>query len=284
MASTDGALSADVAVEALGALDAHTLGMLGDLVAQSGWNQTRDDWALFAAHGTVHAVRDGSGRIVASGAVLPMGPRGAWISMILVDPALRGQGMGRAVFAHCMRQVQSADRVALLDATPAGEKLYARYGFVPLWRLTRWQRAGDASARRAPRSEPGPLDLLAALDAEALGLARPAVLAHLALRAESRVVRHSQGFAVVRAGRVARHVGPLIATHEAAAAVLLADIADSEPGPLFIDVPDDRPLLREQLAAAGFAPQRAFARMALGDAVPQGQTAFIHAIAGPEYG
>ena len=284
MASTDDASASAFVVEALTALDAQTLDMLGALVAQSGWNQTADDWALFASLGDVHAARDAGRRIVASGAVLPMGRTGAWISMILVDPALRGQGLGRAVFEHCLRQVQALDRVALLDATPAGEPLYTRYGFVPLWRLTRWQRGADAAAHPAPRPEPGPLDLLAALDAEALGLARPAVLEHLARRADARVVRHAQGFAVVRAGRVARHVGPLIATHEAAAAVLLADIARSEPGPLFIDVPDDRPLLREQLAAAGFAPQRTFARMALGDAVPQGQTAFIHAIAGPEYG
>jgi len=284
MASTDGAPFPDVAVEALSTFDVHTLGMLGDLVTQSGWNQTRDDWALFASQGTVHTVRDGVGRIVASGAVLPMAPAGAWISMILVDPALRGRGLGRAVFEQCLTTVQRGSRCALLDATPAGEKLYTRYGFVPLWRSTRWQRAALAGAHPAARPDPGPLDLLAALDAEAVGLARPAVLDHLAQRADSRMVRHAQGFAVVRAGRNARHIGPLIATDEAAAAGLLRDIADSEPGPLFIDVPDDRPLLREQLAAAGFAPQRTFARMALGDAVPQGQTAFIHAIAGPEYG
>jgi len=284
MASTDVALSSDTDVEALGALDAPTLSMLAALVDQSGWNQTHDDWALFASHGTVHAVRDGGGCIVASGAVLPMAPAGAWISMILVDPALRGRGLGRAVFEQCLMAVQRSGRCALLDATPAGERLYTRYGFVPLWRSTRWQRAAHAGARPAPRFDPGPLDLLAALDAEALGLARPGVLAHLAQRADSRVVRHAQGFAVVRAGRNARHIGPLIATHEAAAAGLLREIADSEPGPLFIDTPDDRPLLREQLQASGFVPQRTFARMALGDAVPQGQTAFIHAIAGPEYG
>ena len=55
---------------------------------------------------------------------------------------------------------------------------------------------------------------------------------------------------------------------------------------MLIDVPDDRPLLRQALVAAGFAPQRGFARMALAVAeqrVPRGQTHFIHAIAGPEF-
>jgi hypothetical protein len=57
-------------------------------------------------------------------------------------------------------------------------------------------------------------------------------------------------------------------------------------GPVLIDVPDDRPLLRQALVAAGFAPQRGFARMALAVAeqrIPRGQTHFIHAIAGPEF-
>jgi hypothetical protein len=55
---------------------------------------------------------------------------------------------------------------------------------------------------------------------------------------------------------------------------------------LLIDVPDERPVLRGALAAAGFAPQRGFARMALATAeqrVPQGQIRFIHAVAGPEF-
>lgn len=283
MASTE--LDAPVhVVETLGALDDGTLAMLDALVVQSGWNQTAEDWTLFSQQGTLFAVRDGEGRIVASGAVLPMSDTGAWISMILVAPALRGHGLGRTVFERCVREVQRQGRVALLDATPAGERLYTRYGFAPLWRLTRWQRPAAVPSRPPTRQEPAGLERLAALDAEALGLARGPVLAHLAGRAGSRLQRHAQGFAIVRAGRIAHQIGPLIATDEAAAALLLAELADSTPGPLMVDVPDMRALLREQLGAAGFTPQRGFVRMALGEPVPVGQTAFLHAIAGPEYG
>lgn len=286
MASTE--LDAPVhVVQTLGALDHETLAMLDALVVQSGWNQTAEDWALFSQQGTLFAVRDGEGhdgRIVASGAVLPMGDTGAWISMILVAPALRGQGLGRTVFEQCLREVQRQGRVALLDATPAGERLYTQYGFSPLWRLTRWQRAATATTAALARQEPAGLAQLAALDAEALGLARGEVLAHLAGRAGSRLQRHAQGFAIVRAGRIAHQIGPLIATDETAAARLLAELAEGTPDPLMVDVPDMRALLREQLAAAGFTPQRGFVRMALGEPVPHGQTAFLHAIAGPEYG
>ncbi|WP_183028837.1 GNAT family N-acetyltransferase [Variovorax sp. UMC13] len=271
-------------VETLGALDRETLAMLDALVVQSGWNQTAEDWGLFSQQGTLFAVRDGSGCIVASGAVLPMGDTGAWISMILVAPALRGQGLGRTVFEQCLREVRRQGRVALLDATPAGERLYTQYGFSPLWRLTRWQRAAAATSTALARQEATGLAQLAALDAEALGLARGEVLAHLAGRAGSRLQRHAQGFAIVRAGRIAHQIGPLIATDEAAAARLLAEIAEGTPEPLIVDVPDMRAQLRAQLAAAGLTPQRGFVRMALGEPVPHGQTAFLHAIAGPEYG
>ena len=271
-------------VEPLAALTDGALAMLGQLVAQSGWNQTPQDWALFDRLGSVFVVRDAGGRIVASGAVLPMGERAAWISMILVAPDVRGRGLGRRMFAHCLDAVQAAGRTAMLDATPAGEALYRQFDFEPLWRLTRWQR-GARPALSAPVPEAAPsLDTLAALDAEALGFARGPVLDHLVRRSDSRVLRHADGFAIVRAGRVAHHIGPLLATDEGAAAALLIEAAGSLPGALFVDVPDDRPLLREWLTSASFTPQRGFARMALGADAPAGQRSFIHAIAGPEFG
>lgn len=281
--------SIEAAVETLPALDAGSLAMLDALVVASAWNQTPDDWAVFGRHGSVHVVRDAEGRIVASGAVLPMGATAAWISMILVAPAARGLGLGRAVFAHCLRTVQGTGRVAMLDATPAGEQLYRQYGFAPLWRLSRWHRGQVAAGSRAAtaqtiRPDIAGLGALVALDTEALGLDRGAVLGELMRRADSRVVRHAQAFAVLRRGRIADHIGPLIATDEASAALLLNELVDGISQALFIDVPDQRSLLRRQLVDAGFALQRGFTRMALGEPASLGQTAFIHAIAGPEFG
>lgn len=288
MASTE-STAAHAGVQRLEALDLPALAMLEGLVAASHWNQTADDWALFHAQGDVHVVRDEAGRIVASGAVLPMGAPGevAWISMILVLPELRGQGLGRAVFDHCLRQVQAADRVAMLDATPAGEALYRQFGFVPLWRLTRWRREARAATGPAPRHEPGALDTLAALDCQALGFERPSVLGQIAGRASTCCVRVGEAVALVRAGRTARQIGPLLADHEPSAAAALDHIAAGVANAIYIDVPDDRPLMRATLQAAGFQAQRGFARMALS---PDGRTppagndpSLLHAIAGPEF-
>jgi len=284
-------------VEALGPLTPDSLPMLDALVVHSGWNQTAQDWGVFASFGSIYAVRDAEGRIVASGAVLPMGKRRsgylagltgrgvAWISMILVAPALRGQGLGRRVFDHCLRHVQDEDRIAMLDATPQGEALYRQFGFEPLWRLTRWRRGASPATQTAPADKPA-LEALAVMDTDALGFDRTALLGELLGRPDSFCVRSAQGFAVVRSGRVAHHIGPLLATDEESAAALLRRAVACLPGPVLIDVPDDRPLVRRALTEAGFEPQRGFARMSLersGHRGNQGQTHLIHAIAGPEF-
>jgi GNAT superfamily N-acetyltransferase len=300
MASTepDAAAIAALAVERLADLTPGALAMLDDLVMHSGWNQTADDWHLFQACGTIHVVRDREGRIIASGAVLPMGEsrpgylagltgRGvAWISMILVTPHWRGRGLGRMVFDQCVRQIRSQGRIAMLDATPAGESLYLQFGFEVLWRMTRWRREAQPATRpELPPASPD-IDALAELDQEALGFSRPALLRELLGRPASRYVRHALGFGIVRTGRVAQHIGPLVATNEAAAVAVMQDAAARCPGPMLIDVLDERPLLREALVQAGFAPQRGYARMALAtpeQRVPHGQTHFLHAVAGPEF-
>ncbi|HMA06244.1 MAG TPA: GNAT family N-acetyltransferase [Ramlibacter sp.] len=298
MASTEPAVAGEVVVEKLGELTPDALAMLGELVVHSGWNQTAQDWGVFFSCGTIYVVRDEQGRIAASGAVLPMGEsrpgalasltgRGvAWISMILVRPDRRGRGLARRVFEQCLRDIHDHGRIAMLDATPQGEALYLKFGFEPLWRLTRWRReARPASGPALSLAKPD-LETLAELDQEALGFARKRVLGELLGRPDSRYVRHALGFAIVRAGRLAHQIGPLVATDEPTAVAVMQEAAAALSGPVLIDVPDDRPVLRQALMESGFAPQRGFARMALATAeqrIPRGQTHFIHAIAGPEF-
>jgi GNAT superfamily N-acetyltransferase len=290
MASIE-AVSEAVSTERLADLDPEALADLEGLVADSHWNQTADDWALFHQAGTIHVVRK-QGRIIASGAVLPMGAPGrgetgvSWISMILVTPDERARGLGRAVFARCLRDVQESGRIPMLDATPAGEALYRQFGFEPLWRLTRWRREPRAATAAALGTSAPQLETLVALDRQVLGFERPHLLAHFLARAGTRCLRQADALALVREGRNAHQIGPVLAAQEAAAASALTRAAASLPGPLSIDVPDERPRMRAALLAAGFQPQRGFARMARiapGQVLPAGQTALLHAIAGPEF-
>ena len=272
-------------VMALRELAPATLSMLEALVVQSQWNQVARDWAVFHSLGTIVAARDAQGHIVASGAVLPMGAV-AWISMILVTPASRGQGLGRLVFEHCLRHVQRDGRVAMLDATPQGEPLYRQFGFEALWRLTRWRRDARAATGPALPTRRPSVAQLAAGDMQALGFNRHALLQDLLERPDSRCVQRESAFAIVRGGRVAQQIGPLVAAAEDAAVGLLNQAATGVDGPLLIDVPDDKLVLRQALLDAGFQPQRGFARMALaarGQTVPPCNGRLLHAIAGPEF-
>lgn len=278
-------------VQVLELLDAGALAMLEDLVAQSGWNQTGDDWRVFGRYGSISVVRDSADRIVASGAVLPMGAAllggtVAWISMILVTPARRGQGLGRAVFEDSLRRAQALGHLPMLDATPQGEPLYRKFGFEPAWRLTRWRRGAVARRAATQSAEDADMEALCEQDARALGFRRAGLLAELAGRPESRCLRHATAIGLVRAGRIAHQIGPVLAPHETSAAELVERMANALEGPVMIDAADDSAGFGRALAAMGFERQRTFTRMALmgpGQRLPEGDTALIRAVAGPEF-
>ncbi|MBH1965084.1 MAG: GNAT family N-acetyltransferase, partial [Comamonadaceae bacterium] len=258
-------------VERLTALRPGELEMLNRLVIESHWNQLPADWYFFLEHGHVLVVRDAQSRIIASGAVLPMdadasGHRVAWISMILVLPEIRGQGLGRRVFEACLRSAQAAAYLPMLDATPQGEPLYTQFGFVPLSHITRWRREarGDlASVVPAPQADQqADSEALAALDRRVQGFGRSALINSLQNRPTTHVVRSARGFFLVRSGRTAHHIGPLIAEDESHALDLLQQAIDAVKTPLLIDAPQQRPVFTAALQAAGFVPQRDFTRMA----------------------
>lgn len=285
MASTEA-----IAVQRLPALTPEVQAQLQQLVVHSHWNQLPADWAQFFQLGTVHAVRDAGGAITASGAVLPMGaatapgPAVSWISMILVTPAQRGHGLGRAVFASCLAQVLAEDRVPMLDATPQGEALYAQFGFEPQWRFTRWRRAPHNAANTGLPLADG-IEPLLRLDAQALGFERAALLRGLAGREGAVSLRLGEATALLRPGRTATQIGPMHAHGEADGAALLDAIAAARPEALVIDVPQGRPRMEARLQAAGFTPERPFARMVrhAGHALAPAHTAIVQAVAGPEY-
>lgn len=285
MANTDA-----IEIERLTALTPSALAELQSLVVDSHWNQLPADWLLFHTLGAIYVARNPVGSIVASGALLPMGESRessapvSWISMILVKPALRGQGMGRAVFERCLNEVRAQGRVPMLDATPQGEPLYAQFGFEAQWRFTRWRRP-QRQAVLGPTPPGAAIDQLIALDRQALGFDRSALLQDIARRSGSCCTCHGTATSLWRAGRTAVQIGPLVATKELDAVNLLNAIAQGLKDTLVIDVPEGRVHLETALQSAGFASERPFTRMvrAGGLTLAPTDTAIIQAVAGPEY-
>src|ERR1044072_8623923 len=105
------------------------------LVAEAGWNQVAADWRMFLDFGTAYAVR-AQGRVVATAAWIPYGAC-AWLSMVLVTAGERRRGRASRLLHRCIADVTAAGLVPVLDATPAGAKVYAPLGFREAWGFAR---------------------------------------------------------------------------------------------------------------------------------------------------
>ena len=262
------------------------------LSAEAGWNQTPDDWATFVRHGTVFGlVADGAP--VASGAIMPYPKDFAWISMVLVTASRRRARIGTRILETCCAEIARRGLVAMLDATPAGERVYSPLGFEPMFGLTRWQgqggNAGAGNTKLPAGIRPMTKDdviAIVALDAAAFGAQREFLLASF-LRREPHlafVTGDRKGFALARPGRLASHIGPVIAVDEASASALLAAALDCLSGPVFLDLADRWSTLARQLQERGFTVQRPFLRMGMRRRAPFGDVERTFVIAGPEFG
>jgi GNAT superfamily N-acetyltransferase len=258
------------------------------LSAEAGWNQTPDDWALFMRHGTVFGLPGADGRSVATGAILPFSAEFAWVSMVLVKAAQRRRRIGTGILEACCAELKRRGLVAVLDATPAGERVYRPLGFVPQFALTRWQGQGGVAAAAAG-VRPMRADDLAgavAIDAAAFGAPRDFLLRSFFARAPQLafMTTDGAGFALARPGRMATQIGPIVASGEGAAAALLTSALAVVSGPVFLDVADRWQKLGVFLRERGFTVQRPFQRMALGRSAPFGDIERSFVVAGPEFG
>jgi len=212
------------------------------LSTQAGWNQVAADWQRVydLCPGAFFAGRL-DGRVVATGCAASYGTAAAWIGLILVDEEMRGRGYGGILFDRALERARElvGDAVGL-DASPLGRPVYLKKGFVDVAPIDRW----GGALRRSDRSTPlasvtsSTFDRVAALDREACGVDRSALLRHLADdRTVKSFVLPGEGHAFLYPGRLHAHLGPVVATSDAAFAVLLDQAARAlDGGEVMIDV------------------------------------------------
>ena len=208
---------------------------LSALVTEANWNQLAAGWRVFIEYGRLHVAHTAAGRIVATTAALSYGGRFAWISMVLVGGEYRRRGVATALLRQAMDELATARLTPVLDATPDGSAVYRRLGFEDSWGFHRLIRRERQRAPATPRPQATcvvrPISdadwrKVLAYDAAAFGAERGAVLAGLRGRlpaAELMAERDGNvaGFLLGRDGRLAQHIGPLIAEDEAVACALL---------------------------------------------------------------
>lgn len=237
---------------------------------QAGWNQTAADWTR-VLEGSLDGAFAGrvDGVLAATSSVVEYGSAAAWIGMVLVEKSLRGRGYGmemlkRAV-AHAERNVGEAFG---LDATDLGRPLYAKLGFVDVAPIERWSGALREREVGGPLAwvEGEVLAQVARLDRDACGTDRAALLKHLRRDEETAAWAVIAGgaptaYAFLRRGRLASHLGPVVAKSAADVRVLLAAAAKELKGaPVVVDAfaeGDTRALLAE----SGLEVSRRLTRM-----------------------
>ena len=256
-----------------------------ELSAEAHWNQNEADWRFFLSQGTVFGVRDGDGRLIATAALLPYTSGNAWISMVLVTANWRRRGLATKLVDACLAAAARQGLTPWLDATPAGATVYGALGFAPTLELRRLrlENVMSTKAEAPPSLVPCSIERFTAQDRLAMGFDRGTLLMELSGRSGSRLLSSNDALALVRDGRKARHIGPLLADRADQALAVVNEIVWSETGPLLIDAVSEQDEFLKGLTNSGWRIERPFQRMRFGHAAAQ-LAKLPFAVAGPEYG
>lgn len=134
--------------------------------------------------------------------------RSGWIGNLIVDPARRGQGLGRRLFLHAAELLAARGAETLwLTASPDGRPLYESCGFRQAGTVERWtaRGAGDGSLT-AVGAGPGAMAALITADAAGWGDDRSELLRLLAR--DGTPLAADGSTALLQAGERLRVLGP----------------------------------------------------------------------------
>ncbi|SFI71547.1 hypothetical protein SAMN05216304_103269 [Bosea sp. OK403] len=251
-----------------------------DWAAAEGWNPGLNDAVAFRAvdpDGFIGAFVDGE--MVAGIAAVAYGASYGFIGLYISREGMRGQGHGKAVWDTGMARL--AGRIIGLDGVDEQFENYRRKGFVPAYRTIRF--GGVFAGVPVERRElgvvtPELLPQVMAFDRRSFPESREAFLArwlatpHLACVATSQGV--VTGYGVIRKCRVGWKIGGLSALDDATAAALVAHLASSVEGEVFIDVPAARQQFIDLLTDAGLRPGFETTRMYRGEPIPLASEVF----------
>lgn len=216
----------------------------------------------------------------------------AWLAMMLVEPDLRGRGIGTALMQHGLAYLERQGvRSVRLDATPFGRPLYEKLGFEPQFSLTRYDGLLTPVGGSVAGVEPIPEDALPEvlrLDRQITGTDREKLLRRLwaedagAMRMVYAGGR-AMGYCGARPGSDALFLGPCIAAPEVGE-LLLADAAFRYAGRrVYLDIPADHQPATAFAERVGLTPRRQLLRMCRGEPVRE-QVECLWASSGPEKG
>jgi GNAT superfamily N-acetyltransferase len=263
----------------------------------AGWNQTLSDWDRFLQCEPEGCfVAEAERAVLGAVTTIAYGRDLGWIGMLLVHPDHRRLGIGSKLLERALQFLeQRGVRCIKLDATPAGQPVYERFGFKAEFGLSRWQRGSLDAPPTAPSEPQAPLappDLALALklDRSAFGFDRSTLLNAVASRSfRSKVLQNSTsdgyGFGLLRSGSRAFYLGPVVATSNSVAHALIESLLAEIPDqPVFWDVLEPNKPAAELAAQLGFTIQRPLVRMHRGPNIQSPRPELQYAIIDPAVG
>lgn len=229
------------------------------------WPHRIEDWAfaLDISHGIV-ALQDG--KVVATALSTPYGSS-AMSNLIIVDPSMRGRGLGRKVMEKAMATIDPA--TWHLVATPDGLPLYEKLGFCTIGELSQHQGvvAKIDPMGEATWSTSAHLPAIIELDRPASGMDRTRLYTALSKTARFAVLGEDAnitGFAAIRKFGRGKVIGPVVATSANEAKSLIAFIMSNHLGQ-FLRVDTDTDLgLGPWLTHCGLPKTGSGTRMQMG--------------------
>jgi GNAT superfamily N-acetyltransferase len=262
------------------------------LCAQNRWNQLEADWQRQLA-------LEPRGCFLAMDAGQPVGTacccvfgEVAWISLVLVEETQRGRGFGGALMRHVVQYLEERGVASIrLDATPLGQPVYEKLGFVGEFTLARYAGRFRYPAEAAPGIEPLTDDDLPAvfeLDETITQTRRHKLLRHLfegcpGMARKCVLDGRLEGYSMARGGANAWQIGPIQGTLQAGTR-LLRDAANRRAGqPVYLDVPIDQSAAISLVESLGLTIQRQLLRMGRGRRLHEDLSRFWSGF-GPEKG
>jgi GNAT superfamily N-acetyltransferase len=260
------------------------------------WNQTETDWKrlIFGSQNNC-LVAEIENHIVGTATAMNYSNSVAWIGMVLVDKNYRGRGIANALLLALLNLLKSCKTVKL-DATPAGQPVYEKIGFIYEYTIHRMVKSSVLSHRteenmiRPEAIQPSDINEITSLDYSVFGAERNYLIASLynegsdkafCIRQDGRIT----SFLLGRKGRNYFQIGPVAAPGITEAKILILNVLEELSGEqIVVDVPDDKVELIQWLKDAGFILQRQFSRMYLQQNPYAGNVKNNYLICGPEYG
>jgi GNAT superfamily N-acetyltransferase len=266
------------------------------LSTAEGWNQTESDWKLLIENPeNICLLAESGKKIIGTTTAINYLNKVAWIGMVLVDKEYRGQGVSKSLLENIFKKLQYCKSIKL-DATPAGQPVYQKFGFKNEYFIARMV---NPSIKNFPADEydiiPEPIELkhipeIVAFDEFIFGANRSQLIELLInqypgkgwlLKRDNKIA----GFVLGRDGNKYHQIGPLVALLTIDAKILISKALESLSNQaIVVDVLYDKEDLINWLNSVGFIKQRHFVRMYKDKNHFPGEIGKHYLICGPEFG